>query len=195
MQQVLVQIGGVSPLMMHNGRLSNPLDPYAKAIKEITSKRTKTDEDHLQIAKLEFLGGIYYDEKIGVYIPGENLDATIVNGAKRQRKGADVERGVMTLEDKVPLSYEGPRSPERLFDGGFADIRGVSSQGSKGGSRVMRCRPIFTTWGCTFTLGFDPLVINPDDLRRCVEDAGRLIGLCDHRPRFGKFQVDAWEVA
>lgn len=191
MQQIVVQISGTAPLLMHNSRLANPLDEYAVDIKKITSKRIKTEEDYAQIYRLEFLGGLYYNKKDGIYIPGENIDATIRDGAKLLRKGMDIKRGVMTMENKVPLTYEGPRDPEKLAGNGFADIRRV--QVNKGSS-AMRCRPRFDTWACAFTLSLDPEVISPADLRLCVDLAGQRIGLGDYRPRYGKFEVDKWVV-
>jgi hypothetical protein len=193
MQQATVQIVGTIPLLMHNVRLANPLDRFAKEIKTLTSKRIKTEDDHLQIAKLEFLGGLYYDTKIGPYIPGGNILASIRDGGKIIRKGTAIKRGLFVAEDKVRLDYTGPREPEVMFDSGFADIRGVSGQGTRGGSVTMRCRPIFNPpWKCAFTLMFDETVISPDDLRQCVEIAGRLTGLCDYVPRFGKYEVAEW---
>ena len=40
------RIIGSQPVMMHNGRLANPLDPYTKACKRISSKTKKSDEDY-----------------------------------------------------------------------------------------------------------------------------------------------------
>lgn len=195
MLSITVRIEGTAALLMHNGRLANPLDKYAQQIKAITTKTRKTEDDYLAIAKLEFLGGLYYDPKIGPYFPGECMDATIKNGAKLLRRGASVMRGVTTAELMVKLEYTGPRDPDKMFEMGFADMRGVSSSGGKGGSRVMRCRPIFSPpWSATFTLNIDEQVISPEDLRQCVEYAGRYNGHLDGRPRYGKFNVTGWDV-
>ena len=45
---------GIAPLLMHNGSLANPLNPKVKEMKEITSLRKKTDENHLELQRLEF---------------------------------------------------------------------------------------------------------------------------------------------
>ena len=187
-QQVLVRISGTTPMLMHNRRLSDPLDEYTRLIKEVTSKRIKTDADHAEIARLEFLGGLYYDKKAGVHVPGENIDATVRDGAKLIKKGMDIKRGVQCVDLVVPLIYEGPRSPDQLYPA-FADRRRV---GVNKGSSTIRCRPIFAEWGCEFTLALDVEVINPTDLRRCVELAGARVGLGDYRPRYGRFTVDEW---
>src|SRR3546814_21068521 len=74
MEILKLKIVGTSPLMMHSDRLANPLNPATKAHKELTGKRKKTDDDHLAIAKSEFIAGAYWDEKEGFYIPGQNFD-------------------------------------------------------------------------------------------------------------------------
>jgi len=52
---------------MSSAELINPLSPKTKAIKKITSKRGKTDDDHEQIALLEWEFLMYHDSKIGPY--------------------------------------------------------------------------------------------------------------------------------
>ena len=59
---------------------------------------------------------------------------------------------------------------------------------STGGS-IMRTRPIFPEWTLDFTLAYADDVISKDEVERALSDAGRLVGLCDWRPKFGRFQV------
>ena len=65
--QFRITITGTAELLMHNARLANPLDSAAKAMKAISSKRVKTDEDHAEMARLEHFGSLYYDSEIGPY--------------------------------------------------------------------------------------------------------------------------------
>lgn len=62
--------------MMHSDKLANPLHPATKAHRELTSKRKKVDDDHVAIARSEFIAGVYFDETSGIHIPGANFDAT-----------------------------------------------------------------------------------------------------------------------
>ena len=39
------------------------MNKFAKAMKAITSKRKKTDEDYIELARLEFFGGLYADDQ------------------------------------------------------------------------------------------------------------------------------------
>jgi hypothetical protein len=186
MQQLKVTIKGLSPLLMHADRLANPLDPVTKAHKAMTVKPKKTDSEHEAIAKSEWLASLYYRDGVGVYIPGQNIDACLKDAAKMQKLGKKFTQAVMVLEDEVPLQYKGPKKPDALFEEGFVDVRGVKVSQAK----VMRYRPKFNEWGAAFTVAFNDDLVNLDALRRAIADAGSLIGLCDYRPRFGKFTAE-----
>jgi len=186
MRQLNVKITGRSPLLMHSDRFANPLDPATKAHKELTAKRKKTDSDHEAIAKSEWMGSLYHDQKIGPYIPGQNMDATLQEAAKLQKLGKRFKQAVMVLENEIPLQYEGPRDPEGLFAAGFVDVRGVKVATAK----LMRCRPKFREWGAEFTVAFNEDLLNAEEVKKAIADAGALIGLGDYRPRFGKFEAE-----
>lgn len=186
MKTATYNIRGLTPLMMHSERLANPFDPLTREIKAITGKRKKTEDDLLEISRLEWLGGLYYDESNGIHIPGHNVHAAIVGGGKLHKLGTTIKRAAVVNEDAVPLEFDGPKTPDSLFaDKSFVDIRSVKV----GTSKVARCRPIFRRWSATFTVLFDESAIQPADLRRVVCDAGAMIGLGDYRPRFGRFEV------
>lgn len=178
-----ITLTGTTALLMHNSRLSNPLDPATKAVRKYTSKRKKTDEDHEMIARLEFAGGLYLDPDVGPYIPGENIARCLVDGAKLTKMGVKVTRGVFISTDVNPLSYQGPRDDEGLWKAGNRHMASVKV----GTSRMMRCRPWFPTWSVQADGMLDPSVLELDDLSTIADNAGSLIGLGDWRPRFGRF--------
>lgn len=186
MKQLKIRISGVSPLLMHSDRFANPLDKATKAHKELTGKRKKTDADHEAIARSEWMGSLYWREDIGPFIPGQNFDAAFKEAAKLQKLGKKFTQAVMVIEDEVPLQYKGPRDPAGLFDAGFVDVRGVKVAMAK----LMRCRPKFNQWACGLTLAYNEEVVNEEEVRKAVADAGALIGVCDYRPRFGKFTAE-----
>lgn len=187
MEKVSISISGTSPLLMHNGRLSNPLDPAAKEMKRYTGKRQKTDEDHLAVAQLEFSGSMYADPDVGPYIPGENFMRCLVDAGKMSKRGTKVTQGVFVTDDVNPLGYRGPRStPELWADMNFRHMASVKV----GTSRVMRCRPVFRSWECRFEVVVDPAVLEVQDLMDIATTAGLYKGLGDWRPRFGRFQVN-----
>lgn len=178
-----ITLTGTAPLLMHNSRLSNPLDPATKALKKVTGKRNKTDDDHEQIARLEFAGGLYLIPEVGPYIPGENIARALVDGAKLTKMGVKVTRGVFISTNENPLSYKGPRDEQALWDAGFHHMASVKV----GTARTMRCRPWFPEWTVQADGVLDPAVLELDDLAGIADNAGSLIGLGDWRPRFGRF--------
>jgi hypothetical protein len=186
MRQLKVKIKGLSPLLMHSDRFANPLDPATKAHKELTGKRKKTDSDHEAIARSEWMGSLYHDAKLGPYIPGQNLDATLQEAAKLQKLGKKFKQAVMVLENEIPLQYKGPRDPDALFEAGFLDVRGVKVAMAK----LMRCRPKFNEWSAEFTIAYNEDVLNVEEVKKALADAGSLVGVCDYRPRFGKFSAE-----
>lgn len=186
MEQIRLKIVGTSPLMMHSDRLANPLAPETKAHKELTSKRKKTDDDHLAIARSEFVAGAYWHENCSFYIPGQNFDATFWAGAKLQKMGTHWRRGALVLENKVKLLHDGPATPAALWDSpAHVDCRGVKV----GAAKVMRYRPIFLDWAAELTVHVNTDVLDVQEAHRAIEDAGSLIGVCEYRPRFGRFEV------
>lgn len=182
-----ITITGTHPVIMHSARLSDPLDPIAKAIKEVSSKRTKTDDDHLEMARLEFIGSLYCGDQTGPYMPGENLQRCLVDAAKINKLGVKATRGIFIATDYNALQYEGPRDILGLW----ADEQFRTRDSVKVGmARVMRCRPIFRNWSFTAEGILDTEQLNLADLRNIANNAGRLIGLGDWRPRFGRFTAE-----
>jgi hypothetical protein len=186
MDTMTIRLKGSAPTIMQCDRLVNPFDPITRELKKITAKRKKTDADLEEINRLKFLGSLYYDVKLGPYWPGQNIDRMIFDAAKLSRRGQDIKRAFMVLDDRVPLIYDGPRTPEELYaDERFTDIRSVVIRGQ----RVMTCRPIFREWEVEYECAYDPDVLNPDDVTAFHKTAGQFIGLSTYRPRFGRFLV------
>ncbi len=185
MDRFRVSITGTTPMLMHNSRLADPLDPVTKALKRVSGKRVKTDEDHQEMARIEHMGSLYMDDQLGPYIPGENIARCLVEAGRVTKSGKKIEQGVVIDTDRNPLVYRGPRDVEGLWeDENFryrASVK-VSQQ------RVMRTRPRFDTGWETYADGiYDPTIINLVDLADIAVTAGARIGLGDWRPRFGRF--------
>lgn len=183
-EQMEVRIKGIAPLIVHNGHLANPLNPIVKKMKEVSKKRNKTDEDLERLAELEHFGGLYLDEKERPIIPGEVIESLLIAGAKKHKMGPKAKSGII-CEGLFPILYDGPKTPEGLFrDKNFVDSRLVKV----GQARVLRTRPIFKDWACEFIVNFLPSQLNERDIELFIDTAGIEVGLCDYRPRFGRFE-------
>lgn len=186
MKNLKVTWKGLTPLIMHSCQCVNPLHPISKELKKYTSKRTKTDEDLMKISDLEWESGAYWNDEIGLYIPAENVEATIKNGAKQFRKGADVEKYVSVTDLYIPLNYGANLTKQQLIaDPAYRDVRVMNVQKNK----ILRTRPRFNRWAITFTLTYNEDKIDLDTIVNALENAGAYVGLCDSRPKYGKFAV------
>jgi len=184
--EIEFKIEGVSPLLMHNGQLANPLNPLVKQMKAVTGKRKKTDDDHAELSRLEFRAGLYLSAAGQVEIPSEILESCLVEGAKKSKLGKQFKSAIAIYENS-PLDYGEMLTVDQLWERSeeFADVRGVKV----GTSRVMRTRPIFRNWKLSFTVSFNPELLNPEQIVLAVQDAGTQVGLCDYRPKFVRFHI------
>lgn len=180
-----VKITGTRPLLMHADVFADPLNPLTKAHKAMTIKRKKTDEDHEAIAKSEWRSGLYIDEK-GPFLPGVNIEASLIAGGKLSKLGTQLKRSVEIMDDRCYIEFDGPKTAEGLWDAGFYDARSVKIQSS----RLMRYRPIFRYWSVVCEIAYDAETINREQVLKCLEDAGMYCGVGDYRPKFGRFTVE-----
>lgn len=181
-----VEIAG-KRLLMHNGQLADPLNGFAKALKEVTSKRKKSDDDHEEAARREFQGGLYFADDVGPFIPDLVIASMLVEGAKKKKLGKAFASAVSVVDEVNPLQYKGPRTRDALWADKerFVDRRGAVV----GQSRIMRTRPKFLDWSLKFQVQLVKSEINAADIETALTDAGMYVGLGDHRPAFGKFIV------
>ena len=191
METMTVKIKGDDcPMLMHAPILCDPLHPEQVKLAKITSKHKKTEKDHLNIDKIKYVNAIYYDEEIGIYIPTANIHASLLEGAKKNRRGPMIKSGVIFTEEKVKLDYNGPKTPEKLFENPyFVDRRSICIGGKKS-SRVMVSRPRFDAWSLKVSCVFSPEVIEKDLLLESWIIAGSMVGIGAYRPHFGRYIVD-----
>lgn len=170
---------------MHNGRLSDPLDDATQALARLTSKKQKTVDDHKAISKCEWYGGLYVDDDGAPCLAGEVIEAALVEGAKKYKLGKASKGGIIVLGN-FALDYDGPKKADALWAKGSYLKRASVKVGM---SRVIRSRPIFTQWSCTFEIQWDASLIRDErTVMEIVEAAGQS-GIGDWRPKFGRFEI------
>jgi hypothetical protein len=187
--QVRIELTGTTPLMMHNERLIDPENEFNQQIKAITGKKTnQTEEDKKVVAKLEWYGGLYADESGNVVIPTGNIIKCVRDGAAVKKAGMTVLRGIAPHALSAPLINGGDRHKDKLWGNPIhRDRRSVGI----GRSKVMRTRPIFPKWAVTADFELLEDVLNFDELKAHVENAGRSIGLGDARIKgYGRFTAN-----
>jgi len=187
--RVQVTIEGVAPILFHRWQ-SDAVDAKAKAAKGSTAKKTDDVESY-----------VWRDTENRICLPGEYLRGTLIdpkNGAAKYRQDPRSPRksaldlykaSVLALTDLAPLIKADGREAT-TWD--YIDRRRVTVQRQG----VTRERPAFNAgWSATIVfLCQSPNYIPPRDLQACLNDAGRLVGVADFRPTFGRFNITHWEV-
>lgn len=193
MKNLKVTWKGTSPLIMHSCQCVNPLHPISVELKKYTSKKKKTEDDLKKISDLEWESGAYWKESLGLYIPAENVRATLVNGAKEIRKGTDIQKYVDILDLYIPFNYGENLTKQELIDSyEYRDTRPMTVNRAK----VMRTRPRFNQWNITFKMRYDETKIDLDVIMMSLKNAGSYIGLCDsNKYGYGRFVAIAEELA
>jgi hypothetical protein len=137
------------------------------------------------MARLEFFGSLYLNDKGEPVIPGELITACLVNGAKAEKKGKDFKASVFS-NGLFPLQYSGPKKIEDLWeDKAFVDQHLVRIQAS----RILRTRPIFQEWKLDIKIDYLDN-IQENEILKALEVCGQRIGLGDWRPTYGRFTVE-----
>jgi hypothetical protein len=188
---IKIRLQGVSPLLCHNGQTADPRNTYAKAMKAVSSKRKKTDADLDELARLEWLAGLYRSGA-ELVIPDYVLESTMIGGAKKSKRGPQAKCGLFFTEHAVlnftgkPAAITDDSLAEMFESGDFTHTIGVRV----GMAKVMRTRPIFRGWSLEATAQYDPDVLNHRDIEEIAVDAGKLVGLGDWRPKHGRFDAE-----
>jgi len=183
------RLKGQVPLIMHNGQLAHPLNPYAKAVREIAAKRKKTDADFEEMSHLEFLGSFYLTDDGVPCIPAHVIRGALMGkggASRKQRMGKNAELGIF-ITGNFPLEYDGPKDPEKMWKDGkfrFDSLEKIQN------SKIARTRPIIKDWSLVVEVTYNEDFVNPDTVEYLMIIAGNECGLCERRPTYGRFSVE-----
>jgi hypothetical protein len=153
-----------------------------------TYKNTKKGRE--EMAEIEFFAGLHtYNGK--VVIPSSMVFRNILESARKETKGKQVEAGVVVCADPIYLKFkDDDKTIEDLFKLGYYDQRLVCIKGAGGKSTIMRTRPRFDEWSCRVKIYYDDTMFNDEDKFTKIVERGGRIGLGDYRQLFGKFLVE-----
>ena len=107
----------------------------------------------------------------------------LVNGAKKNKLGMQFKSGVF-VDGDADLIIEPQKSIDALMlDQNFR----MQSLETVNKARVVRTRPYLKQWQAAMLINFDDTVVNRAQIEQALEIAGRLVGCCERRPKFGRF--------
>ena len=174
-----VQLEGASDMLFHRWNCE-AVDAKSKAAKNSKAKKEDDVESY-----------VWRNEKGHLCIPGEYVRQSIIHAAKYKqdprspRKSAmDLfKAGVVSLTDYASLGKK---------DWDYLDTRRVTVQRAG----INRTRPAMKKgWTAEFTLQvLTPEYIDPTLFQDVLGTAGRLVGVGDFRPTYGRFNVVKFEV-
>jgi ribosomal protein L18E len=186
MQKLKFKLQSESPLILHNGQTADPLNRYSKMMKEVSSKRAKTDADFAELARIEWYASLYLDNN-RVCVPGEVLEAAFVNGAKKSKLGTQAKAGLFVADNAI-LEFDGSNlTIDELWERDENRFTiGVRVQRNK----IMRTRFRVNQWSAIVEVVYDPKQLNKSQVVDAVKATGEQVGICDWRPKFGRFAAD-----
>lgn len=185
---VRIALTGTTGLVMHNGRLADPEDGFATALRPLVAKKKRTPAENAEVAKMEFLGSLYHEADVGVYVPSDNIIRTFEEAGRITKQGKAAIQAISLTTNQVPLTHEGPKNPLELWERPEFRFRKVVRVGM---TRLPRVRPIFRRWSLVFDADLIEEILSPSDFLRIVEGAGRAIGICDARKLgYGRFTAE-----
>jgi len=186
MKSIKFEVKGTTPLMLNNPQVVNPFNSYAKAMKEITSKRKKTEEDNQELFRLKFLASIYQDNSGRYIIPSEQFKKSLEESAKENKLGKEFIRSSFIFDNAVIDFADKDKSPEQLYEiGTYVDIRDCGVRGA----RIPVARFIIPTWSTTIEVFYNEEKLEEDEVVKHMEIAGLRYGVGTYRQKFGKFEI------
>lgn len=185
MKTMKIAVTGTTALMLNNPQTVNPFNEYSKALKPLTSKRSKTEEDLLEIHRLKFLASLYYEN--GTYVlPSEHFEQSIISAARERKLGRAFERSFYIAENSVLEFRDNDKTPEELFKiGAYVDIRAVGIKNSM----VTTSRAIVPNWSTIVECSYDETQLDEKDIIDVFAVAGMRYGVGTYRRKFGKFAI------
>jgi hypothetical protein len=173
-----VTIEGTSDILLH--RWNNEA-VKAKGGAAKGSKAKKTDD----IASY-----VYRDAKGQIAVPGDYLRGSIIGAAKFRQDPRSPRKSAQDLYKAAVISLT-PLASFGAEKWDYEDARRVTVQRSA----ITRVRPaMLAGWRLTFEFLINlPEYVTPVELRDTIEAAGRLIGIGDNRPTYGRFGITNFE--
>jgi len=125
-------------------------------------------------------------------IPADNIKKSMLIGAQfaglkiGRRSAMPFMRAVVHLEDT--FAGFGVSKP-----GGIHECAGNIPPGPKGSKAIIRRPFLEVGWKLGFSLYIADERVIPEMVEIALKEAGLLGGLCDHRPEYGRFQVNSFK--
>lgn len=195
METIRLRLKGIAPLLMHNNRLADPLNPYVQALKPLTAKKKKTDANLVEIGRIEWEGGLYINDGL-IALPARVFWGNFYAGARKTNNGPKWKSGGEIDGEFFELHYKGVKAklngskgiPNPELDG-FYEKHHYRCLEKVQRNTIPRVRPIFEDWHTDVDFFYDEKILNAATFLEIAGDAGDC-GLCERRPRLGRYEFE-----
>ncbi len=176
---VNITLKGVADLLFHRWNCEE-VEAKGKAAKGSKAKKTDNVESY-----------VYRNNKNELCIPGEYVRQAIIHAAKYRQDPRSPRKSAMDLYKAGVVSLTTLASVG-LTDWDYLHKCRVTIQRNG----ITRSRPALKEgWQAEFQIMVNlPEYIRPNDLHETLVNAGRLIGLADFRPTYGRFSVVSYDI-
>lgn len=170
----VIKIKGTADYLYHRWNCES-VEAKSNAAKNSRAKKTDDVESY-----------VYRNDDGGLCIPGEQIRMAIINAAKFRQDQRSPRKSAMDLY-KAGVIVLTALAPIGQDDWDYLHKCRVQIQRNA----VTRTRPALKAgWSVEFDVQINlPEYIAPADLNEVAANAGRLLGLGDYRPTYGRFQV------
>ncbi len=177
--RIAVTIRGDSDLLFHRWNCE-AVAAKAKAAKGSAAKKTDDVESY-----------VYRNDDGELCIPGEYLRQAIIGTAKFRQDPRSARKSAQDLVKAAVISLT-PLASLGVRDWDYEHRCRVQVQRAG----VTRVRPaIAAGWSASFVFLVNlPEYVSPQMLHGLISDAGRLVGIADFRPTYGRFQLTCFEM-
>jgi hypothetical protein len=182
MYEIKTMVEGIAPILFNR---------FTEEAKEAMEQRKTGGTRTVKQSQQEALGKVYRNGK-GLYCPAANIKKSLLNGITKGniKEGRGSARPYIeaTVFIKPQEVVFGKQEPDFIHEC-------TGRIPPKTGARVIIRRPgLREGWQLSFSMIVMDDRRSADQIRKGLEEAGLLIGLCDGRPEFGRFIVKEWEV-
>lgn len=172
--QISCTIEGSADLLFHRWN-AEAVDEKAKTAKGSRAKKNDDVETY-----------VYRNDKNQICIPGEYFRGSIVNAAKFRQDPRSPRKSAMDLF-KAGVIVTTQLASLGVTEWDYLDKRRVTVQRNG----INRVRPAMRSG---WQVSFDVMIVLPEyidrnSLRETIEAAGRLVGIGDFRPTFGRYGI------
>lgn len=195
MKNVQVEIKGIRPILFHAFQI--------EAISNMSKVKTGSAGNDPEEWKRTLL-----EKNNQLYVPASYISGCLKEGSKYTKAGRGtvlksfisctiVTSDICLIDRHLPDGWQQMTAEQFEKDSSkpvYLDIRGVMNPNSKGKNIRYRvaCSP---GWKTGFTFTFDDTVISQAQIKKIVEDAGKMVGIGDARVLgYGRFSVENIEI-